>query len=276
MYSVVILTLNEEKNLPTCLASLVGCNDIVVLDSGSTDRTHAVAKGAGARVVERRFTNFADQRNYAHAHVLFKNEWVFHLDADEQMTLELHRECSSLAAQNPGGVDGFMVAPRMIYHERWIPHCTDFPAYQARFVHVRRFRFIQVGHGQREDPSLHLGRLNGNYLHNISAHTDTELEAKHRHYAVEEAAAFLNRSPETKFILFQLFSSDQITRRRALKRISQQMPLRGLLRFVYQYLWRRGFLDGGAGLRYCILMSRYESWIAAEIRRQRRSAPHAP
>jgi len=275
MYSVVILTLNEEKNLPACLASLVGCNDIVVLDSGSTDCTHDIAKSAGARVVERPFTNFADQRNFAHAHVPFKNEWIFHLDADEQMTLDLHRECSSLAAQNPGGVAGFMVAPRMIYHKRWIPHSTDYPAYQARFVHVRRFRFVQIGHGQREDPLLPMGSLNGNYLHNISAHNDAELQAKHRHYAAQEATAFINRSPDSKPVWQRLLSRDQLTRRRALKLLSQQLPMRGSLRFFYQYLWRRGFLDGVAGLSYCLLMSRYESWIAAEIRRQRRSKPDA-
>lgn len=274
MYSAVILTLNEEKNLPSCLASLTGCNDIVVLDSGSTDRTHEIAKAAGARVIVRPFTNFADQRNYAHAHILYKNDWVFHLDADEQMTTELHRECSSLAAQRPGGIDGFLVAPRMIYHGRWIPRCTDFPAYQARFAHARRFRFVQIGHGQREDPTLPMGKLNASYLHNLSAHTDEELVAKHRRYAAQEAAAFLNHAPEATSLLRRLLSRDPLVRRRALKRVSQHLPLRGPLRFSYQYLWRRGFLDGLAGLSYCLLMARYESWIADEIRRQRRTNHH--
>ncbi|MFT3867263.1 MAG: glycosyltransferase family 2 protein [Nibricoccus sp.] len=276
MYSVVILTLNEERNLPACLASLTGCNDIVVLDSGSTDRTQAIAKAAGARVVERRFTNFGDQRNFANAHIPFKNDWVFHLDADEQMTLELHRECSGLSAQGPGGIDGFMVAPRMFYHGRWIPHCTDYPAFQARFVHPRRFRFIQAGHGQREDPTMHMGILNGNYLHNLSADTDEELEAKHRRYAVQEAEAFLNRAPNPTPLWRRLFSSDKLVRRRALKHLSQRLPMRGPLRFIYQYLWRHGFLDGIAGLRYCLLLSRYESWIAQEIRRQKREHRNTP
>lgn len=276
MFSVVILTLNEEKNLPACLASLAGCNDIVVLDSGSTDRTVEIAKAAGARVVLRPFTNFADQRNYAHAHILFKNDWVFHLDADEQMTTELLRECSNLSAQNPGGIDGFMVAPQMIYHGRWIPHCTDFPAYQARFGHARRFRFVQVGHGQREDPAMQTGTLNASYRHNLSSHTDAELEQKHRHYARQEAAAFLTRSRENTPSFFNLFSRDKLARRRALKHFSQKLPLRGPLRFIYQYLLRRGFLDGAAGLRYCLLMARYESWIANEIRRQRSSAGKSP
>jgi len=268
MFSALILTLNEERNLPACLASLAGCNDIVVLDSGSVDRTAEIARLAGARVVTHRFTNFADQRNYAHEHILFKNDWVFHLDADEQMTVDLLRECSSLSAQNAGGIDGFFVAPRMIYHGRWIPHCTDFPAYQARFGHVRRFRFIQAGHGQREDPSLCLGTLNANYLHNISSHTDTELAEKHRHYAKQEAIAFINRPKVPKHLLFRLCSFNKLVRRRALKELSLRLPARGALRFLYQYLWRCGFLDGRAGLSYCVLLSRYENWIASEIRNQ--------
>jgi glycosyltransferase involved in cell wall biosynthesis len=269
MFSVLILTLDEEHNLPACLASLTGCDDIVVLDSGSTDRTIAIAQSAGARTIVRGFTNFADQRNFALETVAFKNEWVFHLDADERLTPELIRECTALSAQNPGAIDGFFSAPRMLYHGRWIPHCTDFPAYQARFGHARRFRFVQVGHGQREQPGLRLGKLRSNYLHNLSAHSDVELEEKHRHYARQEAARFLARPAETQPLTRRLLSSDALTRRRALKVVSQHLPARGLLRFVYQYLWRRGFLDGRAGFAYCLLISRYEHWIAVEIRRRR-------
>jgi len=274
MFSVLILTLNEERNLPTCLASLAGCNDIFVLDSGSTDRTSAIATAAGARVMVRPFTNFADQRNFGHEHIPFKNDWVFHLDADEQLTPDLLRECSNLSAQNPGAIDGFMVAPQMFYHGRWIPHCTDFPAYQARFCHGRRFRFLQVGHGQREQPGMKLGKLLNNYVHNLSSHTDAELVEKHRRYARQEAAAFLaHRPPTNQSLVTRLFSFDALVRRRALKRLSQHLPARGPLRFLYQYVWRRGFLDGPAGLSYCLLLSRYEHWIANEIRLQRRNAP---
>jgi len=270
MFSVLILTLNEERNLPTCLASLAGCDDVVVLDSGSTDLTSTIAQTAGARVVVRAFTNFADQRNFALETIVFKNKWVFHLDADEQLSPELIEECTALAAQNPDHVDGFFTAPRMFFHGRWIPHCTDFPAYQARFGHVHRFRFVQIGHGQREQPGLRLGELRTHYFHNLSAHSDAELEEKHRHYARQEAARFLAAPPESQSLAQRLLASDALIRRRALKQLSQHLPARGLLRFLYQYLWRRGFLDGRAGFVYCILLSRYEHWIASEIRRQRR------
>jgi len=272
MFSALVLTLNEERNLPACLSSLAGCDDIVVLDSGSTDRTITIAQAAGARVAVRAFTDFADQRNFALETIDFRNQWVFHLDADEHFTPELVHECDDVSHQNPSNIDGYFVAPRMLYHGRWIPHCTDFPAYQARFGHARRFRFIQVGHGQRERPELRLGKLQTNYLHNLSAHSDADLEAKHRRYARQEAAAFLDRSREGRPLARHLFAQNALERRRALKILSQHMPARGLLRFLYQYGWRRGFLDGRAGFAYCVLLARYEHWIAAEIHRQRHAS----
>jgi glycosyltransferase involved in cell wall biosynthesis len=276
MFSVVILTLNEERNLPRCLASAVGCDDLVVLDSGSRDRTCEIARAAGATVLARPFDNFGAQRNFAHEAGVFKYPWVFHLDADEQFTPELVAECAELTRANPAEVDGFWTAPKMFFRGRWIPHCTDFPAYQARFVHATRFRFIQVGHGQREAPAMRMGKLRHHYLHDLSAEGEAALVDKHRRYARQEAATHLARATAQSTAPAQasLYSSDPLTRRRALKALSQHLPARGLLRFVYQYVLRRGFLDGRPGLAYCLLMARYEHWISREIRfaRARRHA----
>src|SRR6267154_3088642 len=123
MFSVLILTLNEESNLPACLASMAGCNDIVVLDSGSTDRTAETARAAGARVFVNRFENFARQRNHAHTAIDFKHAWVFHLDADERMTPELFAECAAISGDV--SLDGYWVAPKMLFFGHWLPHCTD-------------------------------------------------------------------------------------------------------------------------------------------------------
>jgi len=271
MFSVVILTLNEEKNLPICLASARSSDDVVVLDSGSTDRTAAIAAAAGARVVVNRFENFAAQRNYADRTIAFKYPWVFHLDADEQLTPELARRCSQIGETDPADVDGFWVAPRMLFRGRWIPHCTDFPAYQARFVHASRFSFVQVGHGQREAPTMRMQTISENYLHDLSADGETALAAKHQRYARQEAAAFLARGDVSSVSPSGLFAKTPLERRRALKALSSRLPARGSLRFVYQYLLRRGFLDGGAGFAYCRLMAKYEAWIGQEIAKQRRS-----
>jgi len=262
MFSVLILTLNEEANLPRCLASLKGIDDVVVLDSGSNDRTREIARTAGARVVERPFDNFASQRNYAQQHIPVRHPWVFHLDADEEMTADLVAECDTALARPD--VDGYIVAPRMIFRGRWIRHCTDYPAYQARFVRAPDFRFVQVGHGQREAPDMRLGRLTQNYLHHVPEDA-SEWLAKHRRYAREEAEEVLrNRSLNRGKP--KLTTTDSLERRRAVKSLSHQLPFRGSARFVYQYFLRRGFLDGRAGLEYCTWLARYEGFVAQELR----------
>jgi len=271
MISAIVLTLNEEQNLPHCLASLRDCDDIVVLDSGSTDRTDEIAREHGARIFVNPFQNFAQQRNYAHNHIEFRHPWLIHLDADEEMTPELWAECCEVAtreAQSAQPLDGYYVAPKMIFQGRWIPHCTDYPSYQARFVHVQPFRFIEVGHGQREAPGLRLGMLHASYLHTLSASGEADWLAKHRRYAAAEVTAHL--SPDTPAPrLGDLFSRKKIARRRALKRLAFHLPLRPQLRFVYQYFLRRGFLDGLPGFRYCRLLMHYERFILEALREAR-------
>ena len=261
MFSAVILTLNEERALPGCLASLRGCDDVVVLDSGSTDATAALAEAAGARVFTRPFDTFAGQRNHAQRSIGFRHPWVFHLDADERMTPELAEECARAARRDD--LDGFRAAPKMIFEGRWIPHCTDYPAYQARFVRAPQFAFIQVGHGQREAPGMRLENLREGYLHDISIYGRDAWLAKHRGYARAEAEALRQGSDGVS--LGRLFCADALVRRRALKRLSFALPLRPAFRFAYQYGLRGGFLDGAQGLSYCLLLARYEAFISQEI-----------
>ena len=90
--SVLILTFNEELNLLNCLESVSEFNDIIILDSYSTDSTVSIAKSKGARVFQRKFDNFANQRNYALKNLTFKNDWILHLDADEIITSKLIEE----------------------------------------------------------------------------------------------------------------------------------------------------------------------------------------
>lgn len=267
MYSVLILTLNEEANLPRCLASVHNCDDLVVLDSGSTDRTAEIARQAGARVFVRKFDNFAGQRNYAQREIPFRHAWVFHLDADEQFTPELDAECRDATTRTD--LDGFLVAPRMLWNGRWLPHCTDYPAYQSRFVRAPQFEFIEVGHGQREALHMRVARLRSNYLHDLSSGGETEWLEKHRRYARAEARAHFASADAARWV--DLFSSQALLRRRALKRLSYSFPFRPTLRFVYQYFLRRGFLDGAAGFRYCQLLARYEGFTSTELRRLRAS-----
>jgi glycosyltransferase involved in cell wall biosynthesis len=267
-FSVVILTLNEETRLPACFASVAGCDDVVVIDSGSTDRTQEIARSAGARVLVNRFVNFAQQRNFAHTHAQFRHPWVFHLDADELMTPELLEECRRVTREDPPS-DGYYAAPHMMFHGRWLRHCTDYPAWQARLVHARRFSFVQVGHGQREAPGMRMGYLQAGYFHDISVGSESGWETKHRRYAHEEAEEVLRESAGFGQLLGRALTVTGLERRRALKHLSYYLPARPLFRFVYQYLLRGGFLDGAGAYRYCRLMARYEGFTTAELKRLR-------
>jgi glycosyltransferase involved in cell wall biosynthesis len=272
-FSVVILTLNEEARLPACLASVAGCDDIVIIDSGSTDRTAAVATAAGARVLVNRFVDFAQQRNFAHAAAQFRHEWVFHLDADEHLTPALFAECAALAATRPP-LDGYYAAPHMMFHGRWLKRCTDWPAWQARFVHRDRFSFVQSGHGQREAPGMRMGFLQGGYTHDISVGTEAEWNDKHRRYARQEAAEIVRQDERVGPLLRRALTGSGLERRRAVKHLSYWLPARPFFRVVYQYMLRGGFLDGPGAFRYCRLLARYEGFATAELKRLR-AARHA-
>lgn len=267
-FSVVILTLNEAARLPACLASVAGCDDIVVIDSGSTDDTAGVARAAGARVLVNRFVDFAQQRNFAHQAAHFRHEWVFHLDADEHMTPALFAECAALAATRPA-LDGYYVAPHMMFHGRWLKRCTDWPAWQARFVHRDRFSFVQSGHGQREAPGLRLGRMQAGYTHDISAEDEAAWNEKHRRYARQEAAEIVRQDERFGSLLRRALTRSGLERRRAVKHLSYFLPARPFFRFVYQYVLRGGFLDGAGAFRYCRLLARYEGFATAELKRLR-------
>lgn len=267
MFSVLILTLNEEKNLPAAFASVAGCDDIVVLDSGSTDQTPDLARAAGARVVVRAFDDFATQRNYAQREIAFKHPWVFHLDADERLSAELMAECRAVGARNPGNLDGFYSAPKMLFRGQWLPRCTDFPAWQARLVHAPRFTFVQAGHGQRESSSMRMGFLQNNYEHEMLPDSEAAWLQKHRSYARQEAQQA--QAGDSASRPADLFNRNRLTRRRALKRVSHRLPFRPAARIFYQYVLRRGFLDGRYAWRYCRLLGRYEGYIDQELRAQK-------
>lgn len=260
-FSIVILTLNEEERLPRCLASLGDCDDILVVDSGSTDRTVEIAEQSGARVLENKFENFAQQRNFSLNHGALKNPWVFQIDADETFTPALWRECSS--HQPDGDIDGVWVAPKMMWRGNWLKRCTDYPAWQARFVHRDRFEFIEVGHGQRESSAMRMTRFESNYEHDLSSEGVQGWLEKHRRYARAEAENFL-QSPQPE--LSALWRGSALQRRRVIKHFSYRLPCRPALRFVYQYVLRGGFLDGRGAWEYCSLLARYEGYASAAIK----------
>lgn len=268
--SVVILTYNEEENLPSCLDSLRWCMDIVVLDSYSTDNTVEVANAAGVRVYQNRFVDFASQRNYALRNIPFRNDWVFQLDADERFTESLVTEIQKAIGSN--AYSGFYAASKLMLFGKWLKHAATYPVYQMRLTKIGEVEFAQHGHGQREcAPKKDIGFLREPYLHfGFSKGFDSWI-AKHNTYSTQEARRYERAvgNPRPTLASIGRCISGPVARRRLLKHLTFGLPFRSLWRFIYSYCLRGGFLDGMAGLTYCMLQAIYECMIDVKIKEQR-------
>jgi glycosyltransferase involved in cell wall biosynthesis len=264
-FSVLILTYNEEMNLPGCLESIGWCDDIVVLDSYSSDSTVALAEAhASVRVFQRKFDDFAGQRNFAIDTVEFKYDWVFHLDADEHFTPALVEECRQQMACD--AQSGYQVPSKMMLWGRWLKHAGVYPVYQMRFHKLGEVRFEQYGHGQREGESKRgIGFLQEPYEHHSFGKGLAEWFDRHNRYSSNEAQETVARLAENKLKVGDCFAGDKIVRRRALKELSFRLPCRPLFRFVYQYFIKLGFLDGRPGFAYSMMLALYESQISLKV-----------
>lgn len=273
MISVVILTMNEAANLPRCLDSIRWCDDILVLDSGSTDATVAMATEGGARVMHRPFDSFAGQRNYAMEQGELRHPWVLHLDADEVVRPELVQELHAIAGAAPA-YPVYRIPSRIILRDHWLRHAGMYPAYQVRFGRREALRFIDHGHGQREVQAPgQVGTIAAAFDHYNFSKGVNDWYARHLRYAKEEARQAWQERGEALQIS-GLWSGDATERRRTLKRIAHRLPCRPSLRFVYSYFLRGGFLDGAAGLQYARMLATYQRFIdmnLAELREQGRT-----
>ncbi|MBN1268935.1 MAG: glycosyltransferase [Kiritimatiellae bacterium] len=263
--SAIILTLNEEANMRACLESLAWVDEVVVVDSGSHDRTVALAGEAreDVRVFEHEFRDFGDQRNWALDHTDPKNEWILFVDADERIT----PACAAAIRQAVagGGAEiGYYLANRYLFLGRWIRHCTLYPSWQLRLLKRGHVRFQKEGHGQREVADGPLGYIREPYDHYGLSKGEGEWLARHKAYAVNEVDLLLRLRGE-KINWSRLWGRDPVARRRALKQIAARMPCRPVMRFAYMYLWRGGFLDGRAGWRFCRLRWVHEMNVAARL-----------
>lgn len=272
--SVLILTLNEEVNLSGCLDSLRWCDDVVVLDSFSTDRTVDIARARGARVEQRKFDNYAAQRNFGLNDIRYRHSWVLMLDADERVTPELCAEMTAAVAAAPADAAMFLMRRRDHLFGRWIRRSGGYPTWFGRLVRVGRVRV--------ERPINEEYYADGNVLR-LQEHFDHfpfnkgfgEWIAKHERYSTMEAKLRLERRGE-RLPFAALFGADPLRRRKAQKALAYALPGRPLLMFLALYVVRGGFLEGRAGYTFCRLRASYEFKIDAKyrelLRREREQA----
>jgi glycosyltransferase involved in cell wall biosynthesis len=275
MISVLVLTRNEVRDLPGCLASVAWSDDIHVLDSFSTDGTQALARAAGAYVTERIFDNWSAHQNWALANLPFRHPWVFYLDADERVTPELRdamlgavRSCSDSSAQN--APVAFRLQRRDFLYGTWLRHVQT-TAFYMRLFRPDRMRYERLVNPV-SIPSGPVGQLPGYLDHFPFSKGIAHWVERHNSYSTFEAEQTVaNRAANTPFSLrTALLGRDFSQRRFHQKELFYRLPSRPLLKFLYLYILRRGFLDGSAGLTYACLQSVYEYLIVLKTRERER------
>lgn len=265
MISVLILTKNEEADLPGCLKSVVWCDDVHVFDSYSTDRTTAIAENAGARVTKRTFDNWAAHQNWALSNLPFKYPWVFYLDADERMTPELVRAVCA-AVGDPADRVAFRVQRRDYFLGRWLKHVQTSPFY-LRLFRPEKMRYERLVNPV-SIPDGPVGQVSGYLDHFPFSKGISHWIARHNSYSSFEAQQILeNRSRNRSFNIVRAFTARDFHERRfQQKELFYRMPARPLVKFAILYVAKRGFLDGRAGLTYAMLQSIYEYMIVLKTR----------
>lgn len=259
MISVVILTKNEEQDLPGCLESVAWCDDIHIFDSESTDRTAAIASARGAHVSIRRFEGYARQRNAA-LQLPFRYSWVLMLDADERPTPELSAEINRAVRSADDTVSAYRVRRRDFLWGRWLKHAQLTPYYvrllrPERVHYTRDINEVVEVQGKIEEltaPLDHLAFSKG-LSHWVS---------KHNGYSTKEAELLVSGDAVRAASLRQaLFARNFHERRVAQKALFYKLPGRPLIKWLYMMFVRGAVLDGHAGITYATLQAFYEYLI---------------
>lgn len=273
--SVFIQTLNEEHNLPRCLDSVKWSDDIIVLDSFSSDQTVEIARNVGARVFQRAYDGRANNQNWAVENIEFKYPWVYYSDADEVVSPELRDEILQVTSDLNRAEVAYRVRFKNVLHGKWIKRSSLYPTWIPRLWRPEKIRW------KREANPVALidgpvGSLQNHFYHYSFNKGFYAWFEKHNKYSSHEAEEVVRELKQGHVDWAGLVARDPARRRQALKGLSFRMPCRPFARFAYMYLIKGGFLDGRAGLTYCTLLSIYEYMICCKVKELRRREKGLP
>jgi glycosyltransferase involved in cell wall biosynthesis len=272
--SVLILTLDEEVNLAGCLDSVAWSDDVVVLDSFSSDATPEIARARGARLYQRRFDNYAAQRNFGLREIRHRHPWVLMLDADERVPADLREEMLRAVRDAPEAVAMFRVRRKDHLFGRWIRRSSGYPTWFGRLVRVGR-AWVERPYNEEFHAEGDAVNLVGHLDHYPFNKGFAAWIAKHDRYSTMEAMLRAG-NPEYDIVWSNLFSPDPTRRRQAQKAWLYSMPARPLVVFAGLYFIKGGVLEGRAGLTFSLLRAWYEYFIdckALELRRRAAGLP---
>jgi len=273
--SVLVPIKNEAENLPRCLGCVQWADEIFVVDSQSMDGSVEIAERHGAKVAQFRFNGtWPKKKNWALENLPFKNEWVFILDADEVLPPGAADEIASAIA-NAGEIAGYWINRRFFFLGRWLRH-SYYPTWNLRLLRhsLGRYEKLTGADTRSGDNEVHehvvvqgpTARLHVEMDHHAFPSVEVFIE-KHNRYSNWEARVaadnFLGQSSGD-------LNHALVERRRRLKTLSQCLPFRPLLRFLYIYIWQKGFLDGRDGYYFARLHAVYEFLSVAKTYELRR------
>ncbi len=277
MFSIFILTHNEVLDIAACIESAALCDDVIVVDSFSSDRTAEIATEMAqiypqVRVVQHAFESHGKQRTWMLRNIASKYSWAYILEADERMTPALFAECK--AATCAGDRAGYYVAERVMFMNKWIKHSTQYPRYQLRLLDKAHVWFDDYGHTEREVIEGSHGFLKETYPHYTCGKGFSRWIEKHNRYSTDEARETVRQLAGGRVSWHSLLGGkSEVERRRALKDLSLRVPFRPLVRFVYMYFFLGGVLDGRAGFTWCVLQAFYEYLILLKVWEIRQMPP---
>jgi glycosyltransferase involved in cell wall biosynthesis len=266
MVSVLIITKNEESDLPGCLQSLSWCDDIHLFDSFSDDSTVQIAHRAGATVAQRKFDNYASQRNAALETINYKYEWLLILDADERVPDTLVNNIYEAVQNARVGVNGYRIRRRDFLWGTWLKYAQISP-YYIRLIRPGKARYTREINEVLEVDGV-IEQLSGYFDHYPFSKGISHWIAKHNTYSTMEAKRWIEENTgDVKFSVKKAFFSKDFSQRRYhQKGLFYKIPGRPVIKWIYMIVWRRAFLDGKAGLTYAALQSIYEYFIVVKTR----------
>jgi len=221
--SVTIIALNEEADLPRCLESLDFADEVILVDSGSTDRTVEIAKAKGAKVIQEPWHGYGAQKNFAMGHAT--RPWVLNIDADEVITPELREEIFREIASDKAA-DGYAVARKTFYMGRWIRYGGWYPNYVTRLVRRERGRWTEPNVHEELRVEGELRQLRNPMLHYTFSDTADQVRTNMR-YARQGALDLSAKGMAPSYM---------------------KLLAKPLGKFCETYFLKRGFLDGLPGL----------------------------
>lgn len=261
--TVMIFTLDEEIHLPRCLASLQWCDDIIVVDSYSTDRTEEISAAHGVGFHQHAFEGFGSQRNWALETIETKHPWILMLDADEWVPEALAQELGEVARRDSGEYGAYRVRRRFHMWGRWLKYSNLYPTWVVRFVRKDRVRYIDRGHAETQSVQGAIGELDNDLMDENLKGVDEWFERQGR-YARKEAERELDEERSAGPPLAGLVSHDPLKRRASLRRLACRVPCRALVYFLYVYVTRGGFLEGRDGFAFCVMKAMYQQMIVVK------------